>query len=164
MACTYLLFRTSNAAVNELILKLDSYLMANNFWPRERKHIDDNYMVLTQQLAHEGFMQVGGVSGSKHEPTATFTYSKPEVTLGGILQYLGTWSGVQRWRDKHMGDRLDGFGDPKDILDQFKDDTIAAMKAGNGGSNINVDPESMVLGCEFPVSLFIYSDEGRKAD
>ena len=146
MAATYLLFRTSKTVVNDLILELDGYLMGHEFWPPQRKHIDNNYVTLKAQLRQEGFDLISMSKDSIPDaPTATFTYQKEETTLGETIAYLGTWSSVQRWRAANDTSRQ------QDILDKFRSDVITTLGAAN-----HDNPDEIVLGCEFPVSLFIY--------
>lgn len=75
------------AACHDALHRMDAMLMSQGHWPPERKHIDTRYADLLPQMPYPVVSEFEVVSTSQ-QPLTTF------------MQYLSTWSGVNRYVDK----------------------------------------------------------------
>lgn len=99
---------------------MDKLLMSKGYWPAERKHIDDNYATIVPILCEH------------------FTLLKSEtiemrrtISTEVLLEYLSTWSGVMKFREKHPD--ADPLADLKRVLteDYGTDGEVPTMIACN---------------------------------
>jgi SAM-dependent methyltransferase len=83
-AITYLTPRLEPQGCDAVLQDLDRFLMANEYWPRERKHVDNEYINLIPQVP---FPLVAKVE-----------YNSVETrSVDSVVQYISTWSGLNQY-------------------------------------------------------------------
>ena len=97
-AWNYSTFRSIPLACNEAIDELDTMLLRDGFWPKERRHIDDNYACLIPHITSSHFDLI---------ETRTVHYLE-HATVDHVINYLGTWSGIHRYMEAHPDDDILG--------------------------------------------------------
>jgi ubiquinone/menaquinone biosynthesis C-methylase UbiE len=87
----------------EIDLVLDKFYtdVVGSFWPRERKLVNDRYQSI--------IFPFGELDAPQFKMEA-------EWSLEHLIGYLGTWSAVQRYKEKHKSDPVEAFAEDLKLL------------------------------------------------
>lgn len=119
----------------DAVHKLDAMLMREGYWPKERKHIDDNYKNLIPQIEQSSRLRLVHQEAIFHDVP---------MSVKDAVLYFSTWSGIQRYHAAH----------PENISLLEDLEQIFYAQAP--------DPTDKLL-MRFPINLFIFTEKNLPA-